>query len=256
MVSGELAATLLVSGVRRRQALLGGGSAPLFLQNMRLSPGETRSMIEPMERALNIYEQIGNHHQAANTHYQYALLLSRLWTCQRDEAMTRDKLSAAFEHYGKAHAYFVGAIRGNEQTFVLLCLDICNLYSTVSGEECLRQSFLRCLDTVAAFSKESIEFGCSNQANPDEWRRTMTTLASSVEDRVFKTLRCLVKMEESAASTHQQKSDKKQRTMFRDLYRLALSAKMSAVTLADGEDGEKKLLAIHKILTALREGYY
>ena len=261
MISNELAATYLVLGVRRRQGLLGGGSAPLLLHAVRLSPGQERSIISPMEKALAIYEQSGNAHQAAAVHYQLALFYSKIWTCQRDENKTREKLSAAFEHYKAAHTYFFNAIRGNEPTFILLSLDICSLYSTVSGEECLKHALLRCLDTADAFSKQSIDIHTSPDQKPEvrkEWLGKMKTLASSVEDRLFKTLQSLVKLAEKTpdAAAAVGKID------FKELYRVALSAKLKAPSSITNDDSEddfpesvKALLCLHSILKSVQEGY-
>ncbi|CAB9498003.1 Erythroid differentiation-related factor 1 [Seminavis robusta] len=255
MVSNELAATLLVLGVRRRQALLGGGSVPTLLHILRLSPGETRSIVEPMEKALLIYEQSGNFHQTAAVQYQLAQFFSKVWTCQRDEAQTREKLSLAFKHYNSAHGFFSRSLRGNEATFVLLCLDLSNLYSTVSGEageECHCQALKCYIDTMDAFSTESIEQRGRTVEAQAEWISTMATLATSVEDRLFKTLRCLVKLEESKAAN----TDVSGGCSYKSIYRAALGVKMGQTKRSEAEKQEASpLLNVHDILRTVNEQY-
>jgi len=254
MVSTELAATFLVLGVRRRQALIGSGNNVMILHALRLSPGSERSIVEPMTRALGIYEQMGNLHQAAATHYQLAQFYCKIWTCQRDETKTREKLGAAFNHYNSAFAFFSHAVRGNEATFVLLCLDVASLYSSVSGQECLEKALVRCLDCGTAFSAESIFTASNDLATRQEWFQKMDTLASSVEDRLFKLLKSLVKLEEEGGSGA---------TKFKDLYRTGLTAKLSSgkaafqTTLGDEQLDviAARLTALLQILTAISNQY-
>jgi hypothetical protein len=240
MVSNELAATFLVLGVRRRQSLLGGGSTPVILEAMRLSPGKERSIVDPIERSLAIYEQLGNVHQAAAANYQLALFYSKVWTCQRDETKTREKLTKAFQHFEGAHAYFRRALRGNEATFVVLCLDLANLYSTVSGTtEGLWKAMMCCLDTTSAFSPEACE-QASQPKGGAEWLSKMCTLASELEDRLFKILVSLVKLEKDSTSSKDGKDQHKQ------LYRDALAAKVT--TNSERKGSIEYLIAFHTML--------
>lgn len=249
MVSEELAATFLVLGVRRRQSLLGGGSTPVTLQAGRLSPGEERSITDPMERSLKIYEQSGNMHQAAAAHYQLALTYSKLWTCQLNESKTREKLSAAFDHYSRAYSFFATNSRFNEPTFCLLCLDLASLYATVAGEEGMFKALGCCLDTCDSFSLETIRAvsvgSTLSHVDVKQWYEKMETLAESIEERVFKLLRNLVKADPDR---------------FKDVYRDALSAKM--VQSVDEDDHEfvgnlqaAVLLKLHEILLAIKKKF-
>jgi hypothetical protein len=239
MVSGELAATLLVLGVRRRQSLIGSDNRILILQTLRLSPGKERSIVDPMERALGIYEEMGNYGQAAAVHYQLAQFYSKIWTCQRDEAKTREKLAAAFHHYHTAHSYYAKTIRGNESTFCLLSLDLASLFATVSGEGGLSKALLCCLDTSASLAPDSILSALGDLGRRHEWLTTMDTLAASIDERTFQLLKRLVKLDTT---------DK-----YKNLYRTALSAKMASKTMAvDNPIGDESLDAVVKRLETVR----
>ena len=248
MVSEELAATFLVLGVRRRQSLLGSGNAPVIFQVMRLSPGEERSIVDPMERALKIYEQSDNAHQAAAVHYQLALTFSKLWTCQLNESNTRKKLSKAFQHYSSAFDYFSAHSRGNEPTFCLLCLDLASLYAAIPGEEGLIKSLGCCLDCCDTFSVEAIKASTAitttTVTSKTDWYDKMETIAESVDDRVFKLLRSLVKIDP---------------VRYKDLYREGLTAKMVRNVPDDDEfDMNPKsaaLLALYEVLLAIKNKY-
>jgi hypothetical protein len=255
MVSEELAATFLVLGVRRRQSLIGSGSLPFIMQTLRLSPGKEHSIIDPMLRSLTIYDQLGNWHQAAATHYQLALFYTKTWTVQINEAKTREKLSCAFMHFNAAHAFFTKAARGNEVTLCLLCLDSANLYAAVPGEDCALKALLRCLDTIDAFSLESINRVLNDTKGRDDWFDTMDKLAVSIDVRVFKLLRNLVALEEEGKSS-------RPKGHYKDIYRAGLKAKLTpaSASLASGNEkfdqqGER-MGSLHGVLLALSRQNY
>ena len=250
MVSEELAATLLVLGVRRRQSALSVSSATLLFNTLRLTPGVEKAIVEPMERSCQIYEALGTaraSHQAAAAHYQLALYFSKVWTCQRDEVKTRDKLAAAFKHYGKAHQYFFNHIKGNETTFILLSLDFSSLYSAVSGEECLSKALSCCLDTYMAFSVKVVPAATDEQ---------MKILEENVESRVSKLLLNLVKIEKENSSKlkGKQKPLDKYKTMYRKVleYKTSSSGKVESNSNGDGIE-ENPSYPIFKLLKALYE---
>jgi hypothetical protein len=268
MVSEELAATFLVLGVRRRQSLVGsGGNQLLIMQALRLSPGKEHSIVHPMERARTIYEQLGNRHQASACHYQLALYYSKVWPCQSNEGKTREKLAAAFSHYNSALTYFASAVRGNEVTYALLCLELSKLYSIVSGLDSTREALRVCLASEDAFSRAAIQSAAALPSS-DEWYRQMDTLASSMEEAVFKLLRTLVKLEEeesrSASSSGGSPSAlvPNSYSRYKDLYRTGLQAKMAASALGNtplvstgSESSDQiamRLLSVNQILSTLR----
>merc|ERR1712176_536381 len=267
MVSEELAATFLILGVRKRQMVLGGGASTpnvmdvLLQQNEalsasnRLTPGNERSIIEPMSKALSIYTTLGNTHQVAAAHYQLALFYSKIWTCQRDEKITRIKLSLALKHFQSAHGYFIRNCIGNDGalTFVILCLDLSNLYSAVifssthplsssqleiyspnvASLDCTIQALNCCIDTLQAFSPDSIRCTIHNNNNSNyttEWFSKMLTLATNVEDRISKLLLHLVKIEKDELYKKTKHNHHLKRGItFKTLYRIALDAKREQV---------------------------
>jgi hypothetical protein len=258
MVSGELAATLLVLGVRRRQSLIGSGNTIMILHALRLSPGKERSIVDPIERALCIYEETGKIGQAAAAHYQLAQFYAKIWTCQRDEAKTREKLAAAFKHYETAHAYFVRNVHGNEATFCLLCLDLASLFASVSGEACLSKALFCCVDTSACFSSDAIDSALSDLSRREEWFPKMDTLAASVDERLFKLLKSLVKIEEDViVATTSTGNTTKGNDKYKNMYRTGLQSKMTSGTIAiPNLTGDVVLDAIIKRLSALRHILY
>merc|ERR1712176_1448419 len=131
-------------------------------------------------QAISIYKTLNNTHQVAAAHYQLALFYSKIWTTQRDEKTSRIKLSLALNHFQNAHSYFIRNCIGMDGalTFIILCLDLSNLYSAVvfsqqqpsSSEiqhqiitpniasfDCTIQALNCCIDTIQAFSNGSIQ---------------------------------------------------------------------------------------------------
>ena len=91
-------------------------------------------------------------------------------------------------------------MQGNDPTTVILSLDLANLYaSVISGEDCLTKALVCCLDGRNAFAPE----GCATRdPNRDkDWYEKMTTLSDSMEDRVFKLLLNLVKIEKDKTNS-------------------------------------------------------
>ena len=243
-VSEELAATYLILGVTRRQRILGSNLVhPTFL---RLKPGEERNIIDPIEKAITIYEQLGNQHQIAAANYQLAIFYSKVWTSQINEGKTREKLEKAFRHFRLAHGYFFNHYIGNEPTFVILCQDLSKLYSSVSSEaDCLIKALLCCIDTRNAFSPRSLFPGTQASGIPqteDEWDEKMKTLSKSMDENVFSLLANLVKLEKGNAAG-------KQLVCFKDIYRNLLSLKMTGA----GGDSDSTEFPIYTILSKLRD---
>jgi hypothetical protein len=262
MVCEELAATLLVLGVRRRQSSLAGSSSshPLFLPGLRLTPGTEKEIVEPMERSCKIYESLGTahaRHQAAAAHYQLAMYFSKVWTCQRDEQKTRDKLAAAFKHFGLAHQYFFLNAKGNEPTFIVLSLDFSNLYAAVSGEECLSKALGISLDTREAFSSNAISAAHERLKPSDQrdWFNNMNTLSENVESRVMKLLLSLTKLEKENNSKLEKDSAHPEK--YKGMYREVLTHKMKSktdVSKHTTDDSEfPSSFAIYELLEKLSE---
>jgi hypothetical protein len=255
MVSLELASTLLVLGVRRRQSSLVGASSssnPLTMKAFRPAPGVEKSIVEPMERSVKIYESLGtalSAQQAAAGHYQLAIYYSKVWTCQRDEKLTREKLASAFNHFGVAHHYYSYHTLSNEPTFVCLSLDFSNLYSAVSDrEDCLTKALAICLDCRKAFVPESIA-SMRNKPNFNEWVSQMETLSTNIQDRVSKLLMSLVKIEKEKSMV-----DDKYKNMYRQVVtHKILSTKKDSLSNAPPESfGIHDLL--HNLAAALGPG--
>lgn len=216
------------------------------MKAFRPAPGVEKSIVEPMERACKIYESLGtarSAQQAAAAHYQLAIYFSKVWTCQRDETKTREKLASAFTHFGVAHTYYSYHSVGSEPTFVCLSLDFSNLYSAVSDrEDCLTKALAICLDCRKAFLSNSIA-SMRSKPNAKEWFSQMETLSSSIQERVTKLLMSLAKIEKA-----RDKEDK-----YKNMYRRVLTHKMASST-HDSLDGVlPESFPIHNLLQGLAD---
>jgi hypothetical protein len=242
MVSTELAATYLVLGVKRRQTLIGSLSSPVVFDALRLNPGSERSIVTPITRAKEIYKSLHIHDQVAATDYQLALLYAKIWTCQRDEIQTRQKLSKAFYHLGLSHGYYFSHPVSNEDTLICLILDLSGLYSTTSvSYECQEKALLCCLDTCVAFSAAAIKETRSRGPSSKDWFQKMDALNDRMEERVFALLSSLVKME---------KNDDKMPRKYEDIYRGALRLKLSS---QNQKITEKECYRVFDILALVKE---
>jgi hypothetical protein len=217
--------------VSRRQTTLQGCDSDEKFSSLR--PGVERSIIQPMQRALDIFNSLGENHQFAATNYQLALYYSKVWTYQRDEAKTRDRLSLAFKHFAAAHHYFFSHIESNEPTFVIISLDVSQLYTAVSGIE---KALLFCLDTSDAFVPKGIE--AARRRGDTTWFDNMRALATRIEDNVLDLLLNLAK---------QPSNNKK----YKDMYRFALATKRDSVGIIN-EVKQESFDDIHNLLTGLK----
>jgi len=245
MVSMELAATYLVLGVGRRQTLIGSGSSPVLMQALRLNPGAERSIIIPIQRSKEIYDSLNVHQQAAAANYQLALYYSKVWTCQRDEVQTKDKLSKAFDHFGSAHKYFFSHLRSNEDKLVCLILDLSGLYSTTSTSyECQQKALLCCLDTCGAFSQAAVEEARGRGPAAKDWFDKMGTLNDRMEARLLELLSSLVKIEK--------KNTIMASSRYEEMYRSALRMKFSSPDERITENGQFR---VYNLLSVVKSGH-
>lgn len=141
----------LMLGVQRRQRLLGlktskegGEEAGVSMPVSTITAGQTKSIVEPLEKAIQVYKEVGNERQAAAAHYQLATFYSRVWTAQADRKRTRDKLSSALSHYHQAFTYFNN--KGVGSTLVLIVLELADLYMTV--HKAAAEGEVTCLNQV------------------------------------------------------------------------------------------------------------
>lgn len=146
---------------------------------------------------------------------------------------------------------------GNEPTFVILSVDFAGLFSSVSGQKESAEKALRCcIDTCDAFSSEANCAASQRQRSgstlPDdkEWYTKMCALGDAIEDKVFKLLQELVKLEKADGGD-----------TYKNMYRAALTAKMANKKAGSGTSSTKDSFAsdpsscsisIHSLLKQLQ----
>ena len=218
-----------------------------------MNPGAERSIVVPIQRAKDIFNSLGVQRQVAAANYQLALYYSKVWTCQRDELQTKQKLSKAFVHFETAHRWLFSNLRTNEDTFVCLILDLSSLYSTVSMDYgCQQKALLCCLDTCDAFSEDAIRCASMEPSKNDnspvrcsskKWFDRMKTLDNKVEERIFGLLSKLVKIEKNSPTLIPR---------YEKLYRNALKVKLSAQNGTVENSGEFRSV---RILSLVKQGH-
>ena len=95
-------------GVRMRREVAGRGGddeGGIFRQK-NIKKKEEREVLDPMEKALDIYTRLGNEAQVAATNYQLGIFYGLVWTRQGDEAKAGDRLRRAFGHLENARGYY------------------------------------------------------------------------------------------------------------------------------------------------------
>jgi len=279
LIASELAMAYLTLGVRRRQSLL----KPLdsLNQNMsgHVSSGAAMRVAEPLEKAAQIYETLGDRHQLAATRYQSGTLWSRLWTKASEPKKARERLGLALAHYEAAHTFYLQGNGG--RTLVMIDLDLFDLYTAVhaassssSGNpECLEKALLCLLETHHAFHCQHNQ---PDQRNNAELRE-LIRLSGLVGERLPKVLLQLTKTcsvvgvsdnsdknSTSSQQTLQQTSQPMLLTMvenYKKLYLASIKFKWPSSS-NDNEAMRQSLVAvgeflqkdIHEVLVALRQG--
>lgn len=209
-VKGELALTYLVWAV-----------------DMAASPTSDKTreneILRTFDRALILYNELGDAKQAASTHYQIASFYNRLIARELQSAVSASKPSStppslknrmeiARRHYEKALDYF-GKIEVG-QTFILIHQELADLYAMGGRVEDIEHALLFLLNTYEAFSRASI-----GVVNPDA--QAMATLARDVIAKVKVLLHQLIRRSTTASgnSTGSVYGKSKKLDMFKRMYK-------------------------------------
>lgn len=165
-----------------------------------MTPGASRRVSEPIEKACKIYESLGDEKQVAASKYQIGTLWSRLWTRAGDQRRSKEQLALALSNYEAAYKFYKA--NGGGKILLLINLDIADLYCAVhaaSGQggsrQCLEKAALCLTQTQASFRAE---------AQDASELRELLRLSQSVSERLPKVLLLLAKVTASAAKGQEQ----------------------------------------------------
>jgi hypothetical protein len=241
MASKELASAYLFVGVRRRDDLFEKCTSPIMLQP-HVTPKIERSIIEPLEKALNIYTSLHDGQKIAATSLHLAQYYSKIWASQRNEIQTKEKLSKAFSFYQKSHQYFFTHTVGNEYALSCLILELSNLYKTVSPEKAI----LSCIDCQNAISQTTVthRMKIDGPSHFKKWIAQMTSVVIKIEDNILSLLGVLAKNEKRSGN---------QSTILQNLYRDVLTIKLT--THENVFDDENRSFRLSYILDKVKEHY-
>jgi len=139
-VSEAMAGVYLEMGVERRREVAGKGEEGGIFSQKKLALKEERKVLEPLEKALDVYKRLESEAQVAATNYQLGIFYGLIWTRQGDEGKAGDKLRRAFGHLENARGYY-GRRVGEERTAIKVALDLSNLFMSMgaSNKDTLRK---------------------------------------------------------------------------------------------------------------------
>jgi len=218
-VKGELALTYLVWAVDKAASVPDADKA----RDKAAAKIRENEVLRTFDRALILYNELGDAKQAAATHYQIASFYNR--SIARDLQMEyqstpssestsstfKNRMEIARRHYEKALDYFGKAEIG--QTFILIHQELAELYAMGGRVEDIEHALLFLLNTYEAFSRAAAGSSDSEDA--------MVPLARDVIAKV-KTLlhqlirRCAVTSGAPTGSSH---TKGKKLEMFKRMYK-------------------------------------
>ena len=102
----------------------------------QLQTKDERRVIEPLQKALRIYEGLKNYRQVAAAHFHMGAFYSKMWSNLGTETRATTALKSALENYSRAYQYYSTQDIG--PTLVLISTDMYDLYMATA--ECLKTS--------------------------------------------------------------------------------------------------------------------